>query len=147
RSACAAGYKAMWSKRDGFPSPAYFAALDPGFEHVVTDKLSPTLLPPGARAGRLTEDAASWSGLRAGTPVAVGNVDFHGSVPATTVTAPGTLTMIMGTSNGHLVLGDALVEIEGMCGVVEDGIVPGYFGYEAGQSALGDIFGWFTRTA
>ena len=147
RSACAAGYKAMWSKRDGFPSPAYFAALDPRFEHVVDEKLSPTLLPPGARAGGLSERAAAWTGLRAGTPVAVGNVDFHGSVPATTVTAPGTLTMIMGTSNGHLVLGDKLVEVEGMCGVVEDGVVPGYFGYEAGQSALGDIFAWFARHA
>ena len=147
RSACAAGYKAMWSKRDGFPPPAYFAALDPRFEHVVDEKLSRTLLPPGVRAGGLSERAAAWTGLRAGTPVAVGNVDFHGSVPATTVTAPGTLVMIMGTSNGHLLLGDELVEVEGMCGVVEDGIVPGYFGYEAGQSALGDIFAWFTRQA
>ena len=63
------------------------------------------------------------------------------------MTAPGTLVMIMGTSNGHLLLGGELVEVEGMCGVVEDGIVPGYFGYEAGQSALGDIFAWFTRHA
>jgi len=67
-------------------------------------------------------------------------------VPATTVTAPGSLVMIMGTSNGHLLLGDELVSVEGMCGVVEDGIVPGYFGYEAGQSALGDIFGWFVKS-
>jgi L-ribulokinase len=147
RNACAAGYKAMWSKRDGFPPPAYFAAVDPRFEHVVEEKLSRTLLPPGARAGGLSERAAAWTGLRAGTPVAVANVDFHGSVPATTVIAPGTLVMIMGTSNGHLLLGDELVEVEGMCGVVEDGIVPGYFGYEAGQSAVGDIFAWFTRHA
>ena len=103
--------------------------------------------PPGTRAGGLSARAAASTGLRAGTPVAVGNVDFHGSVPATTVSAPGTLVMIMGTSNGHLLLGDELVEVEGMCGVVEDGIVPGYFGYEAGQSALGDIFAWFTQYA
>jgi len=147
RNACAAGYKAMWSKRDGFPSPAYFAALDPRFELVVDEKLSRTLLPPGARAGGLGERAAAGTGLRPGTPVAAANVDFHGSVPATTVTAPGTLVMIMGTSNGHLLLGDDLVEVEGMCGVVEDGIVPGYFGYEAGQSAVGDIFAWFTQHA
>ncbi len=147
RSACAAGYKAMWSKQDGFPPAAFFAALDPRFEHVVDEKLALPLLPPGDRAGVLSERAAAWTGLRPGTPVAVGNVDFHGSVPATTVTTPGTLVMIMGTSNGHLLLGDELVEVEGMCGVVEDGIVPGYFGYEAGQSALGDIFAWFTRHA
>jgi L-ribulokinase len=147
RSACAAGYKAMWSKRDGFPAPGYFAALDPRFERVVDEKLSRTLLPPGAPAGGLTEQWAAWTGLRPGTPVAVANVDFHASVPAATVTSPGTLVMIMGTSNGLLVLGDELVEVEGMCGVVEDGIVPGLFGYEAGQSALGDIFAWFTKHA
>jgi len=146
RTACAAGYKAMWSKRDGFPAADYFAALDPGFAHVVDEKMSRTLLPPGAQAGGLIERIAESTGLRAGTPVAVGNVDFHASVPATTVTAPGSLVMIMGTSNGHLLLGDELMDVEGMCGVVEDGIVPGWFGYEAGQSALGDIFGWFVKT-
>jgi L-ribulokinase len=147
RSACAAGYKAMWSKRDGFPASDYFAALDPRFAHVVDEKMSRTLLSPGTRAGALTERAAAWTGLRAGTPVAVANVDFHGSVPATTITTPGTLVMIMGTSNGILLLGEELVHVEGMCGVVEDGIVPGYFGYEAGQSALGDIYAWFTQHA
>ncbi len=146
RTACAAGYKAMWSKRDGFPAADYFAALDAGFAHVVDEKMSRTLLPPGAQAGGLSERIAESTGLRAGTPVAVGNVDFHASVPATTVTAPGSLVMIMGTSNGHLLLGDELMDVEGMCGVVEDGIVPGWFGYEAGQSALGDIFGWFVKT-
>jgi L-ribulokinase len=146
RNACTAGYKAMWSKRDGFPASDYFAALDPRFAHVVDEKMSRTLLSPGTRAGVLSERMAASTGLRAGTPVAAANVDFHGSVPATTVTAPGTLVMIMGTSNGHLLLGEELVHVEGMCGVVEDGIVPGYFGYEAGQSALGDIYGWFART-
>jgi L-ribulokinase len=145
RSACAAGYKAMWSKRDGFPAREYFAALDPRFEHVVDEKMSRNLLPPGTRAGGLCERAAAWTGLLPGTPVAVANVDFHASAPAAAVTAPGTLAMIMGTSNGHLLLGDRLEHVEGMCGVVEDGIVPGFFGYEAGQSGLGDIFGWFVR--
>jgi len=145
RSACAAGYKAMWSKREGFPPSAYFADLDPRFAHVVDERMSRTLLPPGARAGGLCERAAEWTGLRAGTPVAVANVDFHASVPATTVTEPGTLVMIMGTSNGHLLLGEQLAFVEGMCGVVEDGILPGYYGYEAGQSGLGDVYAWFVR--
>ena len=77
RNTCTAGYKAMWSKRDGFPDNAYFAALDPRFEHVVDEKMSRTLLPPGSRAGVLTERAAALTGLRAGTPVAVANVDAH----------------------------------------------------------------------
>ena len=147
RNACTAGYKAMWSKRGGFPSPAYFAALDPRFKDVVGDKMSSSLSPPGASAGGLSARAAAWTGLPAGTPVAVGNVDFHASVPAATVTGPGALVMIMGTSNGLLLLGDGLAEVEGICGVVEDGVLPGFFGYEAGQSGLGDIFGWFAKRA
>ncbi|HZQ81432.1 MAG TPA: ribulokinase [Gaiellaceae bacterium] len=145
RNACAAGYKAMWSKRDGFPPSSYFAALDRRFEQVVDEKMSTRLLPPGARAGALSEAAASWTTLLPGTPVAAANLDFHASVPAATVTQPGTLVMIMGTSNGLMLLGDELVDVEGMCGVVEDGVLPGLFGYEAGQSGLGDVFGWFVR--
>ena len=97
-------------------------------------------------AGGLSEAAAGWTGLRPGTPVAVANVDAHVSVPAVGVTAPGTMVAVMGTSTCQLVLGDRLALAEGMCGVVEDGIIPGFFGYEAGQSAVGDIFGWFIRT-
>ncbi|HEY8685305.1 MAG TPA: ribulokinase, partial [Chloroflexota bacterium] len=145
RNNCTAGYKAIWSKRDGFPSNAYFAALDARFERVVDEKMSRTVVPIGSRAGGLSERAAAWTGLRAGTPVAVANVDAHVSAPAVRVTTPGTMVVIMGTSNCHILLGDALVSVEGMCGVVEDGVIPGFFGYEAGQSAVGDIFGWFVE--
>ena len=147
RSSCTAGYKAMWSKRDGFPANAYFAALDSRFERVVDDKLSRQIAPIGSVAGGLSEEAAAWTGLRAGTPVAVANVDAHVSAPAVTVTQPGTLVAIMGTSICHILLGDEPTEVDGMCGVVEDGVVPGLFGYEAGQSAVGDIFGWFVEHA
>lgn len=82
-------------------------------------------------------------GLRAGIAVAVGNVDAHAAVPAVGVVTPGKLVMAMGTSICHLLLSDMEVNVEGICGVVEDGIVPGYYGYEAGQSAAGDIFGWY----
>ena len=147
RNSCTAGYKAIWSKRDGFPSPEYFAALDPRFEHVVDEKLSREVVSIGERAGGLTEQAAAWTGLRPGTPVAVANVDAHVSAPAVTVTEPGTLVAIMGTSICHILLGDELADVDGMCGVVEDGVVPGLFGYEAGQSAVGDIFAWFAEHA
>jgi L-ribulokinase len=79
--------------------------------------------------------------------VAVANVDAHVSVPAVGVTAPGPMVAVMGTSTCHLVLDPKLALAEGICGVVEDGIVPGLFGYEAGQSAVGDIFAWFNRSA
>ena len=109
--------------------------------------MSRTLLPLGSSAGGLTERAAAWTGLRAGTAVAVANVDAHVSAPAATVTEPGSMVVIMGTSNCHILLGDELAFVEGMCGVVEDGVVPGLFGYEAGQSGVGDIFAWFAEHA
>jgi L-ribulokinase len=147
RNACTAGYKAIWSKADGFPDRAYFAGLDPRLAGIVDEKMSREIAPQGGRVGGLSAEAARWTGLRAGTPVAVANVDAHVSVPAVGVVAPGTMVAVMGTSTCHLVLGDRLALAEGMCGVVEDGIIPGLFGYEAGQSASGDIFAWFTRHA
>ena len=147
RNNCTAGYKAMWSKHDGFPLNDYFAALDPRLARVVDEKLSRAIAPIGTRAGVLTERAAALTGLRPGTAVAVANVDAHVSAPAATVTEPGTMVVIMGTSNCHIVLGDDLAFVEGMCGVVEDGVVPGLFGYEAGQSGVGDIFAWFADRA
>ncbi len=75
--------------------------------------------------------------------MAVANVDAHVSVPAATVTEPGRMVMVMGTSICHMVMSEKTAVVEGMCGVVEDGILPGLFGYEAGQSAVGDIFAWF----
>lgn len=147
RNSCTAGYKAMWSKREGFPHDAYFAALDPRLEHVIDQKMSRHILPIGDRAGVLSPQAAKWTGLRAGTAVAIANVDAHVSVPAATVTEPGRMVMIMGTSTCHMVLGTQERVVPGMCGYVEDGIIPGYFGYEAGQSGVGDIFAWFVDNA
>jgi L-ribulokinase len=147
RNNCTAGYKAIWSPDAGFPSAEFFAALDPRLERVVDDKLSRSIVPLGERAGLLSDAAAALTGLRAGTPVAVANVDAHVSVPAVGVTDPGTMVIIMGTSNCHVLLGDKLAIVEGMCGVLEDGVVPGLFGYEAGQSGVGDIFAWFAERA
>jgi L-ribulokinase len=145
RNSCTAGYKAMWSKRDGFPGDDYFAALDPRFEHVVDEKMSRDIVPLGTRAGGLSDQAAAWTGLRPGTAVAVANVDAHVSAPAATVTEPGSMVAIMGTSICHILLDREPAVVEGMCGVVEDGVVPGLFGFEAGQSAVGDIFAWFVE--
>lgn len=145
RNSCTAGYKAMWSKREGFPPNGYFAALDARLEHVIDEKMSRTIHSIGERAGGLTRRAAEWTGLRPGTAVAIANVDAHVSVPAATVTEPGRMVMIMGTSICHMVLGKQEETVEGMCGVVEDGIIPGLFGFEAGQSGVGDIFAWFVN--
>jgi L-ribulokinase len=145
RNSCTAGYKAMWSKREGFPPDEYFKALDPRLEHVIDEKMSRQISPIGAKAGELTPQAAAWMGLKPGTAVAIANVDAHVSVPAVTVTEVGRMVMIMGTSTCHMVLGKDEHLVPGICGYVEDGILPGLFGYEAGQSCVGDHFAWFVE--
>jgi L-ribulokinase len=147
RNATTAGYKALWSKQDGFPDRAYFEALDPRLADVVDAKMRRDISRTGDRAGGLTDEAAAWTGLLPGTAVAVANVDAHVSVPAATVTEAGRMVMIMGTSTCHMVLGEEEHLVPGICGYVEDGIIPGYFGYEAGQSCVGDHFAWFTEHA
>ncbi len=145
RNSCTAGYKAIWEKETGYPSDDFFAALDPRLRHVVDEKLSRDVCAPGGRAGGLTRQAARWTGLLPGTAVSIGNVDAHASVPAATVTEIGRMVMIMGTSTCHMVLGEEKRIVPGMCGVVEDGIIPGLFGFEAGQSCVGDHFAWFVE--
>jgi len=145
RNFCTAGYKALWDPEKGFPCREFFRALNPRFENIIDEKMSKDIYSLGERAGGLTNKMASLTGLKKGTPVAVGNVDAHVSVPAVTVTEPGKMVMIMGTSICHMVVDKNLHSIPGMCGVVKGGILPGYYGYEAGQSAVGDIFGWFVK--
>jgi L-ribulokinase len=145
RNSCTAGYKAMWSKTDGFPTQAFFKALDPRMEHIVDEKMKREISPLGAKAGVLTGQAAGWTGLKPGTAVAVANVDAHVAVPAATVTEAGRMVIIMGTSNCHMVVGTEYEEVPGMCGVVMDGILPDMPGFEAGQSCVGDHFAWFTE--
>jgi L-ribulokinase len=146
RNTCTAGYKAIY--QDGkFPDKAYLAALHPELVNMVEGKMLAQLAPLGGRAGDLTEEAARWTGLRPGIAVAVANVDAHVTVPAARVVEPGRMVMIMGTSTCHMVMGDSMHEVPGMCGVVDGGIVPGLYGYEAGQSGVGDIFAWFVDNA
>ena len=145
RNSCTAGYKAIWSKREGFPSNDFFKALDPRLEHIVDEKMMRNISPLGGKAGGLTEEAAKWTGLIPGTAVAVANVDAHVAVPAATVVEPARMVIIMGTSNCHMLLGTEERIVPGMCGYTEDGIIPGFFGYEAGQSCVGDHFAWFVE--
>ncbi|OOC61974.1 ribulokinase [Paenibacillus ihbetae] len=147
RSSCTAGYKANWHKREGYPSRQFLQSLDPRFGDLVEKKLRGPVKPLGSKAGGLTESMAALTGLLPGTAVAVANIDAHAMVPAVSVVTPGKLVLAMGTSTCHLILSDKEVTGEGICGVVEDGIIPGYYGYEAGQSAVGDIFAWYVDEA
>lgn len=143
RNSCTAGYKAIWHKKKGYPSKDFYRALDPRLENLVEEKLGCPITPLGQKAGEITEAASKLTGLKAGTAVAVGNVDAHVCVPAVKIDGPDKMLAIMGTSTCHMLLSEVEKEVPGMCGVVEDGILPGYFGYEAGQSCVGDHFAWF----
>ncbi|MFF4259871.1 ribulokinase [Streptomyces sp. NPDC001663] len=146
RNACTAGYKGQY--QDGsYPSREYLVALDPGFASFVTDKLDQPIAELGAPAGRLTAEAAAWTGLPEGITVCVGNVDAHVTAPAAVAVEPGQMVAIMGTSTCHVMSSDRLGTVSGMCGVVDGGILPGLWGYEAGQSGVGDIFAWFLRSS
>jgi L-ribulokinase len=142
RNACTAGYKAI--RQDGvYPSREFLAALDPGFAGFAEEKVSHEIGELGRRAGSLTAEAAAWTGLPVGIAVAVGNVDAHVTAPAAQAVEPGQMVAIMGTSTCHIISSAELVDVPGMCGVVDGGIVAGLYGYEAGQSGVGDILGWY----
>jgi L-ribulokinase len=144
RNACAAGYKGLWSRARGFPSADFFAALHPKLRSLPA-KLPGEIVAPGRRIGGVTRDMASQLGLRPGIAVGAAIIDAHSAVPAATVVTPGRMVMVIGTSTCHMLLADRHASVEGVAGVVEDGIVEGYFGYEAGQAAVGDLFGWYAR--
>ena len=145
RSTCQAGYKAMWSGRDGYPSADYLAAADPALGDVLAKKLPGRFLPPGRSAGLLSPTAAGRLGLHPGIPVSAAIIDAHAGVPGAGVSEPGTLVLVLGTSGCHMVMAPAEHRIPGVAGVVEDGILPGSFGYETGQTTVGDMFDWVRR--
>jgi L-ribulokinase len=146
RNTCTAGYKGIFQDGD-YPSEDYLRALDERFANFVSEKIGGPLDPLGARAGDLTAQAAEWTGLPEGIAVAVGNVDAHVTAPAARAIQAGQMLAVMGTSTCHIMNGEELAEVPGMCGVVEGGVTPGIWGYEAGQSGVGDIFAWFADNA
>jgi L-ribulokinase len=145
RQSCTAGYKAMWSEEEGLPSPDYFQAAYPGFDSPAA-KLGDSFAPLGTRAGTLRSEVAARLGLSDRVAVAVGNVDSFVSVPGAGVERPGIFVTVIGTSTCDMVVGPEEVRLPGITGVVRDGILPGLFGYEAGQAAVGDMLSWFVKT-
>ncbi len=144
RNSCAAGYKGLWNAELGFPSQEFLRELDPAIENLA-DKWIKNIVAPGKKAGVVSADFANKSGLKAGTPVSAATIDAHSGVPGVGVSGEGPMSIIMGTSSCHMVLSKQLKLFDGYAGVVKDGIIPGFYGYESGQSAVGDIFGWFAK--
>jgi len=144
---CAAGHKAMYNDNwGGYPDAEFLGSLHPKLGELRA-RLRPKAHTIDRAVGKLTADWAKRTGLRAGTPVAVGAFDAHlGGVGAGI--APGTLVKIIGTSTCDMMVapvGEPLADIPGLCGIVNGSILLGFYGLEAGQSAVGDIFNWFVN--
>src|SRR6202042_3765269 len=142
RQSATAGYKAMWSPAEGLPPTAYFEAAYPGFSDPA-EKLGTEFVALGTKAGTLTAERAEKLRLTDDVAVAVGNVDAWVSVPGAGVTSPATFVTVIGTSTCSMIVSPDEVRLPGITGVVRDGILPGLYGYEAGQAAVGDMLAWF----
>lgn len=145
RSACQAGYKALWSASEGYPGEEFLAALQPDFAGFAAEKLSDEIVSPGTAAGGLLPLWAEKLGLLADTPVSVALIDAHAAVLGCGVAEAAKMVLVMGTSTCHMVMHENALPAKGIAGIVENGIVPGLVAYESGQSAVGDIFAWFAR--
>lgn len=145
RNSCTAGYKALWQKGVGFPSNDFWKEVNGAMETVVVDKLSDKIYPLGSKAGTITESAAKFTTLKEGTSVAVGAGDGHVAFFGAGITKPEKMLIVFGTSGVNILLGESSSTIPGICGCCEDGIMPGYYGLEAGQCCLGDHFKWFAN--
>ena len=145
RSVNGAGYKAFYNHQTGYPSKEFFTALDARMENYIEDKLDAPIRKLGQTAGYLTADMASKLGLLPGTPVGVPMIDAHCGVLGGGVTKPGEMMLVVGTSFCHHIMSEKDANVYGVCAQVKDGILPGYFAYEAGQSGGGDIYAWFTE--
>lgn len=139
------GYKAFYNHKTGYPSKEFFGALDSRLENYIEEKMEAPIKKLGQTAGTLKEEMATKLGLCPGTPVGVPMIDAHCGVIGGGVTKPGEMMIIVGTSFCHHVMSEKDVDVYGVCGQVKDGILPGYYAYEAGQSGGGDIYAWFTK--
>ena len=144
---CAAGHKAMFNESwGGYPDAEFLSELDPKLGGL-RRRLCSRVRTVSEAAGHLTAAWAEKTGLRAGIPVAVGAFDAHlGAIGAGV--APGTLVKIIGTSTCDIAVWpdtEKLADIPGLCGIVEGSVLPGFYGLEAGQSAVGDIFNWWVH--
>ncbi|WP_153730478.1 ribulokinase [Sporosarcina obsidiansis] len=145
RNSCAAGYKGCWHKQEGYLSNEWLMEVHPLLDRVYEDQLRGEVVPVGRKAGSLQSEMAQLLGLSEGTAISVGMIDAHAALPGLGVKGPGEMVVVMGTSTCHLILDEHERKVSGISGVVEDGIIPGYFAYEAGQAAVGDLFAWYVN--
>ena len=144
---CAAGHKAMYNDDwGGYPDAKFLGALDPKLGRL-RRRLKDRAYAIDTAVGGLTDEWARRTGLPGGIPVAAGAFDAHLGAVGSGI-APGTLVRIVGTSTCDMMVSSVRKpppDVPGVCGIVKGSILPGYFGLEAGQSAVGDIFNWFVN--
>ncbi len=145
RSSCTCGYKALWHNDEGYPPAEFFEKLDPKFKNLLSEKLNAPIQSIGTKAGLLTKEWADKLGLSENTAIAIGNIDGHATVPAVKVTKPGQMLMILGTSACFMTLDERELDVREIAGCVKDGMMPNYYGYEAGQACMGDHFSWYIK--
>ena len=144
-SAVFAGYKGLWNAETGYPSNDFMVALDSRLDGIVGTKLSTNVLGMDKTAGKIDARGAQLTGLKVGTPVSLPMIDAHAAMPALNITGDGDLMLILGTSACHILNSKDAKTVEGICGYVKDGVIPGLYTYEAGQAGVGDIFDWFVK--
>ncbi len=147
RSSCMAGYKALWSKEDGYPTDEFLEKLDKRLTGLFRTKLSGEIITTGDFTGYLSNEAAKMLGLDKNTAVAAAIIDAHAALPSLGIVDSGKMLMIMGTSTCHIVMDEKESFVQGISGVVKDGIIKDLYAYEAGQAAVGDIFDWYVKNA
>ncbi len=146
RSANIAGFKSYWTPEEGYPGESFLNSLKPDFGTRALKMLRGKFLSPGAAAGKLNREFAQKLGLSENTVVTSAVIDAHAAVPSVGKLGDHQMLMILGTSGCHISLSKTYQEVEGICGIVKDGIIDGFYCYEAGQNGAGDHFEWLLRT-
>lgn len=145
RSTNTSGFKALWHHQEGYPSNEFLKRVDPSFENFIKTKLRGDIKSIGEKAGYLTEEYSNYLGLSTNTAVAINIIDAHAANAAVGAINEGDFVMALGTSTCHMLLSKNEVSVEGIAGYVKNGIIPGFYSYETGQAAVGDIFSWFVN--
>lgn len=140
-----AGFKNLWTKEYGFPGDNFFTALDPRLSGIMGTKLGDKVGKMSDVAGKMNELGSKLTGLAIGTAISTPLIDAHSAIPALNMVRDGDMTMTIGTSSGYLLNTKENIAVDGICATVGDGLFDGLYIHEAGQSAVGDIFAWFTN--
>ena len=145
RSASVSGFKSFWGETGCRLSEDFLTALHPGLAGIIGTKIPREVYQNGTSTGFVCDSAREKTGLAPETAVAPTVLDAHVAFPALGLSKVGQMLLVIGTSGVNIVMADSEVSVPGICGVAPHGIMPGHFGYDSGQCAIGDIFDWFVK--